>query len=223
MHDKRAMFAGLGTATMLAGAVACVFILGSAVVAFKGWPGGSVDTPPVTNRALVVRDGVQSSRMQLAGAQAAQERRAAETARTRVLGAQTRVASAASRAARDARATAPGTDGASSPTTQSSPTGGIAVPGANATPPQAVPPDTTTPKAAPTLPSAIADSGRRPADITRSADRQLDAVGDRLGTGLAPLNPVLGATVRRVVDQLGNALAATGRGLEATTRRLGQR
>src|SRR3954469_18130025 len=39
MRTTRALIAGLGTTGSLVAAAACVFLVASAVIAFKGWPG----------------------------------------------------------------------------------------------------------------------------------------------------------------------------------------
>src|SRR3954453_7948717 len=53
MRTTRALFAGLGTTGSLVAAAACVFLVASAVIAFKGWPGTGF-TDRIDN--LFVRD-----------------------------------------------------------------------------------------------------------------------------------------------------------------------
>src|SRR6476620_11864913 len=42
MRTTRALIAGFGTTGSLVAAVACVFVVASAVVAFNGWPGSGI-------------------------------------------------------------------------------------------------------------------------------------------------------------------------------------
>src|SRR3979411_1148636 len=45
MRTTRALIAGFGTTGTLVAAVACVFVVASAVVAFNGWPGSGIGDP----------------------------------------------------------------------------------------------------------------------------------------------------------------------------------